>query len=47
MNQACDVKPVYPLTAKEKDKYGVPKDIMILTELAQATEGLDEAGINF
>jgi hypothetical protein len=45
MNQACDVKPVNPLTTREKEKYGVPKDIMILSEVVPVTtEGLDEDG---
>jgi hypothetical protein len=46
-HKACTAKPVKPLTAEIKEKYGVPKEIMELTEVAAATAGIDESGAEF
>ncbi len=44
---ACIAKPVEPLTAEIKEKYGVPKEVMELTEVATSSVGLDEVGAEF
>lgn len=46
-NEYCDVKKVSPLTAKETEKYGVPKEIIVLTESPVSTAGLDGDGTKF
>lgn len=40
-NQYCNATKVSPLTTKEKEKYGIPKDMMILSEVPVVTAGLD------
>lgn len=46
-NEVCSARPVEPLTAEIKEKYGVPKEVMELIEVETSSIGLDEVGAEF
>jgi hypothetical protein len=47
LNEVCSARPVEPLTAEIKEKYGVPNEVMELIEVETSSIGLDEVGAEF